>query len=97
MCQSQWPIACWDCGFEYRRVHGCLSLVSFVCHQVEVCDGSTLRPEESYRLWCVVVCDLETSRIRRLWPALGCCTRGKKLTGMCKLALWKAEMKFPNG
>ena len=21
------------------------------------------RPEESYRLWCVVVCDLETSRI----------------------------------
>jgi len=24
---------------------------------------SGLRPEESYRLWCVVVCDLETSRI----------------------------------
>ena len=23
-------------------------------------------PEESYRLWCVVVCDLETSRMRRL-------------------------------
>ena len=21
------------------------------------------RPQESYRLWCVVVCDLETSRI----------------------------------
>jgi len=21
------------------------------------------RPEESYRLWCVVLCDLETSRI----------------------------------
>jgi hypothetical protein len=21
------------------------------------------RPEESYRLWCVVVCDLETSRV----------------------------------
>jgi hypothetical protein len=23
------------------------------------------RPEESYRLWCVVVCDLETSRMIR--------------------------------
>ena len=22
-----------------------------------------IRPEESYRLWCVVVCDLETSRM----------------------------------
>ena len=26
------------------------------------------RPEESYRLWCVIVCDLETSRMRRPWP-----------------------------
>ena len=25
--------------------------------------GLITRPEESYRLWCVVVCDLETSRI----------------------------------
>jgi hypothetical protein len=31
----------------------------------------SLCPEESYRLWCVVVCDLETSRMRRPWPALG--------------------------
>ena len=26
-------------------------------------DQLITRPEESYRLWCVVVCDLETSRI----------------------------------
>ena len=26
-------------------------------------DELVTRPEESYRLWCVVVCDLETSRI----------------------------------
>jgi hypothetical protein len=26
------------------------------------------RPEESYLLWCVVVCDIETSRMRRPWP-----------------------------
>ena len=25
-----------------------------------LCDELITRPEESYRLWCVVVCDLET-------------------------------------
>ena len=30
-----------------------------------LCDELITRPEESYRLWCVVVCDLETSRMRR--------------------------------
>ena len=28
-----------------------------------LCDELITRPEESYRLWCVVVCDLQTSRI----------------------------------
>ena len=31
--------------------------------QTRLCDELITRPEESYRLWCVVVCDLETSRI----------------------------------
>ena len=35
--------------------HGCLSVVIVVC-----CDELITRSEESYRLWCVVVCDLET-------------------------------------
>ena len=30
------PLACWDCGFESHRGHGCLSVVSVVCCQVEV-------------------------------------------------------------
>ena len=30
-----------------------------------LCDELITRPEESYRLWCVVVCDLETSWMRR--------------------------------
>ena len=34
-----------------------------------LCDGPITRPEEFYRLWCV------TSRMRKHWPALGCCTR----------------------
>ena len=36
------------------------------------------RPEKSYRLRCVVVCDLETSRMRRPWPALGRSAKGGK-------------------
>ena len=28
-----------------------------------LCDKLITRPEESSRLWCVVVCDLETSRM----------------------------------
>jgi len=36
-----------------------------------LCDELITRPEESYRLWFVVVCDLEASRIRRPWPVLG--------------------------
>ena len=28
-----------------------------------LCDELITRPEESYRLWCVVVCDLEISRL----------------------------------
>jgi hypothetical protein len=49
---------------------------TFVCCECCVLSGRGLhagliaRPEELYRLWCVVVCDLETSRMRRLWPAL---------------------------
>ena len=48
----------------------------FVCCECCVLSGRGLydelitRPEESYRLWCVVVCDLETSRMRRPWPEL---------------------------
>jgi hypothetical protein len=39
-----------------------------------LCDGLITRPEESYRLWCVVVCDLETSWMRRPLPTGSCCT-----------------------
>jgi hypothetical protein len=46
-------------------------VVSVVCCQVVLCDGLITRPGESYRLWRVVVCDQETSRMRRLNPATG--------------------------
>ena len=37
-----------------------------------LCDELITRPEESYRLWYVVVCDLETSWIRSPWPTGDC-------------------------
>jgi len=42
-------------------------------------DKLITRPEESYRLWCVVVCDLETSRMRRPWPTGGLLQQIKKM------------------
>jgi hypothetical protein len=36
-----------------------------------LCDRLITRPEESYRLCCIIVCDLETSRLRRLKSASG--------------------------
>ena len=66
----------------------------FVCCECRVlsgrglCDGLITRPEESYRLWCVVVCDLESSRMRRPWPALGRSATAKKKKGLWWIA-WK--------
>jgi len=36
-----------------------------------LCDELITRPEESYRLWSVVVCDVETSCMRRPLPTGG--------------------------
>jgi hypothetical protein len=46
LCRSQWSrgprwsLACWDWGFESNRGLGCLSVVSVVCCQVDVCARS---------------------------------------------------------
>ena len=64
-------LACWDCVFESHR-----GARMSVC--AECCDELITRPEESYRVWCVVVCDLETSRMRRPWHALGRSATEKK-------------------
>ena len=48
-----------------------------------LCDELITLLEESYRLWCVVVCDQETSRMRRSWPSLSSSATGKKKTIQC--------------
>jgi len=52
------PLTCWDCGLESRREHGCLSLVSVVCCQLDVCVGLITHPEEYYR-GCVCVIEYD--------------------------------------
>jgi hypothetical protein len=73
------PLACWDCVFESHR--GAWIFVCCECCVLSgrgLCDELITRPEESYRLWCVVVYDLETSWMRRPWPSGGCCAKRER-------------------
>ena len=87
-CESLQPIACWDYAFESRRGYGYLFLVNIVRLSGRgLCDGPITRPKESNRLCCVTVCDLETSSMRRPWPALGCYVREREREKrMCMLS-----------
>jgi len=49
------PLVCWDCGFQSRWEHECLSLVSVVLSGRRFCNGLFSRPGESNRMWCVWV------------------------------------------
>ena len=57
--------------------------------------GMITRPEGSYRVWCVVVCDLETSWMRRPWPTGGCCAKKKQYICRRQMALksWVSDLK----
>ena len=75
------PLACWDCGFEYRRGgHGCVFCDCYVLSCRGLCVGLITRLEESYTVRCVVVCDLQTLRMGRSWPALGRRATGRRNT-----------------
>jgi len=78
VCQSQWPrdlrrisAAARLLGMRVRIPQGggrmSVCCECFVLSGRSLCDGPITRPEESYRLWS----DLETSRMKRSWLALG--------------------------
>jgi len=56
----------------------------FVCYECCVlsgrglCDELITRPEESYRLWCVVVCDLENLKNEEAMTRVGSQRHRKK-------------------
>ena len=81
MSPSQWPRGLRRSSSAARLLRSWVRIPPaawiFVCCECYVlsgrglCDELITRPEESYRLWCVVVCDQETSRMKRPWLALG--------------------------
>ena len=107
--QSQWPR-----GLRYgsaaahllrswvRIPPGAWMFVCCECYALSgrgLCDELITRPEKSYRLWCVVVCDQETSKMRRPWPALGRSATENKQTNyhlgwVCHhVQLWTVEIR----
>jgi hypothetical protein len=62
------PLAYWDCGFESRLGHGCLSVVSVVCCQVEVsATGWSLVQRSPTECMCVWVWSWSVEQ----WGSLG--------------------------
>ena len=80
-CRSQWPRGLRRRSSAARLLRLWVRIPPrawmFVCCECFVlsgrglCDGLITRPEQSYRLWRVFVCDHETSKTRRLNPATG--------------------------
>ena len=74
----------WVCGCSPAEIVGSNSAVgTYVCCVLlgtGLCVGLITRPEESYRVWCFVVCDLATSWMGRSWPTGGggCCAKKKE-------------------
>ena len=87
-CRSRWPrglrrrsAAARLLGLWVRIPPGAWMSVCCECCVLSgggLCDGLITRPEESYRLWCVDECDLETSRMWRSWPTGDCCARRRR-------------------
>jgi hypothetical protein len=75
-CRSRWPhgLRCRSVAAHLLRLwvripSGVwMSVVNVVLSGRGLCDELITHLEESYRLWCVVVFDLETSWKRRPWP-----------------------------
>jgi hypothetical protein len=87
------PSKAWVCGRSLAGITGLnpawvmvisLSWECCVSSGRGLCDELITRPEESYRLWFVFVCDLE-SRMRKPWPALG--RSAKEISDMSKCTL----------
>ena len=86
--RSQWPRRLWHRSvaagllISWVRIppRAWMFVVSVVCCQVEVSATSWSLVQSSPTDGCVVVCDLETSWMRRPWPTRGCCAKRKLST-----------------
>ena len=88
-CRSQWPHGLRRRSAAARLLRSwvwippsgmdvCPLWVSCVLSGRGLCDELITSPKESYRLCSFVMCDLETSWMRRPWPTGGCCAKNKQ-------------------
>ena len=97
MGRSQWSRGLRRRSAAARLLRSCVRIPPgawiFVCCECCVlsgrgfCDELMTRPEESYRLCCVVMCDQETSRMGRPWPTLGRSATEKKKLMPCSTGI----------
>jgi hypothetical protein len=104
VCRFQWP-----CGLRRGsavvRLLGLWVWIPprewmFVCCEScvllgkSVCIELTTRSEESYRVWCVVVCDKETSWIMSPWHTGGCSAKNKhyNYASWCCFCNWSVSV-----
>ena len=73
----------------------CLLWVLCVLSGRGFCDELITRPEDSYRLWCVVVCDLETSWMRRPSPLGAVAPKTNKQTNDCVVGCGNLVTAYP--
>ena len=83
-----WPLACWDCVFEFRRVHECLSLGGFLCCRLEVSATGRSLVQRSPTECGVSECDGEASIIRWHRPTGGLLSHQMKEKLMYKVYLF---------
>ena len=72
--------------------HECFSVECFVLSGRGLCGELITGPEVFYRLGCVVVCDLETARMRRPWPAVGRSAKKKMYEVSIFNSLYSSEL-----
>jgi hypothetical protein len=83
-------LACWDCGFESRWRHWCLSLTSGVCCQVGFLATSLSLVGRNSTECGVPECDREASIMRKPWPTRGCYTVEKA----CLFAVYASAFAY---
>ena len=61
-----------------------------------LCDEVITRPEESYRLWCVIECDLETSGMGSPWPTGDSFAKWKEINYICQIQYFSTIVNTQN-
>ena len=97
VCRSQWPRGLRRRSAAARLLRSWVRIPPgawvFVCCERCVlsgrglCDELITRPEESYRMWCAVVCDLENLKNKEAMTRVGSQRHRKKKQYTCNLQI----------